>query len=86
MLKYIILITGTVFLTTSAFAGVHGRASSGRDSLPRDICSKRICKNDVTAPGHEHGHMHATVFKTTPFVDLEARRLSERGGQRSVRN
>lgn len=81
MKKYLLILVGSVFLSTSAFAGGHLK-SGGRDNMTGNSCFSRFCKNYGNMTSKPYGHMHATVFVQSSKINRELRRLQEKGGRR----
>lgn len=83
MKKILIVLAGSVLLTTSALAS---DSRGSRDFLPPGYCWKHTCTNHDTLTSIQNTHIHALRAKKLSKLDLEERRLWERGSRGSVRN
>ena len=77
MKKYMLILVGSVFLSTSAFAGAHNRSFGVRNNLTPNDCFNRFCKNYDNMTIKLYSHMHATEFMQSSKIDREVRRLQE---------
>ena len=82
MNKFLMILAGSVLLTTSALAS---GSRGNRDYLPPGYCMKNNCTFHETLSGVQTAHTHALKARKLSKLDLEERRLWERGSRGSVR-
>ena len=84
MKKFLMILAGSVLLTTSAMASVHNQSRGGnRDNLPPRSCWKNTCTNHESLTSVQNSHDHMLKSKKLSRLDLEERRLLERSGRAS---
>lgn len=83
MKKILMILAGSAFLTAPAFAS---DSRGSRDYLPAGYCMKNNCTNHESLSSIQGFHAHKLTIKKPARINLEERRLWERGSRGSVRN
>lgn len=85
MTKLLMILAGSVFLATSAFASNDGQTRGNRDYLPPGYCWKHNCTNHDSLTSIKSIHTHILTSRQSSKLDREERRIWESGKRGSVR-